>query len=274
MKIIEQFTQGKEGQDGVNDDSLCVSDNFIAVIDGTTSRVGHRLRGVLIGQFASNVLAREVAKLPPEIDARGAVDVLTDVLLKESEVAAKEEGLSFGGPEFYPSAALLVYSAARREIWRVADSTFVIDGRANCRIFPQERTWMELRRAYLCAEIARGKKEEDLIAADPSQDILTPLIREFRVFANYDGPYGYGVVNGSRVPDAHVEVYPAAHANEITFASDGYPEVEPTLAETEKYLLHVVKQDPLMYKLHPQVKGVKPGSVSFDDRTYIRFKPA
>lgn len=273
MKIIEQFTQGKEGGTDINDDCISVSDNFIAVIDGSTSRVGHQLKGKPIGQFASNILSREVANLQADIDARGAVDKLTEILKNEAEAAAKEEGLNFGGPEFFPSAALLVYSAARREIWRVADSTFVMDGRANCRVFPQERTWMELRRAYICAEIARGEKEEDLIAVDPTQDMLTSIIRNFKVFANYDGPYGYGVINGSRVPDAHIEVVSAAAANEITFASDGYPEVEPTLEETEKYLLHVVKQDPLMYKLHPQVKGVKPGNVSFDDRSYIRFKP-
>ncbi|MDE1151552.1 MAG: hypothetical protein PW788_03360 [Micavibrio sp.] len=273
MQIIEQFTQGKAGTNDLNEDRIAIGPNFIAVLDGATSRAGHTLRGLSNGMFAAKVVGDALEHLPKDIDARAAIDSLTATLLAETRAAAKEEGRELTEVWSFPAAALLVYSVARREIWRVADSTFVIDGRANCKTFPQERTWCELRRAYLCAELARGKNEEQLRDHDPTWDVLTPLIANFKVFANYDGPYGYGVINGSTIPDVHVEVYPAAHATEIIFASDGYPEVESTHAATEKYLLQLVKDDPLMYNLQPQVKGVKRGHVSFDDRTYLRFKP-
>ena len=273
MQIIEQFTQGKAGSDALNEDRIVVTPHFVAVLDGATSRAGNTLKGLTNGQFASSVLAHALQALPADITARAAVDSLTTTLREETDNAAKTEYKQLKEVWDYPAAALLVYSVARKEIWRVADSTFVIDGRGNHKTFPQEATWCELRKAYLSAQLARGKTEADLLAHDPTWDVLTPLIAEFKVFANYDGPYGYGVLNGSHIPDAHVEVYPAPHAVEIIFASDGYPEVESTLAETEKYLLQLVKDDPLFYKLAPQVKGVKKGHVSFDDRSYIRFRP-
>ena len=56
MKVIEQFTAGKAGNDA-NEDRIAVSKNFIGVFDGVTSRQGNTLRGVSNGRFASGVLA-------------------------------------------------------------------------------------------------------------------------------------------------------------------------------------------------------------------------
>lgn len=273
MKIIEQFTEGKAGPGDLNDDFISVSDNFIAVIDGATSRAGHTLKGLPNGQFASRTVAAGLQTLDKDISARDAVNELTRILLSEAESAAAAEKKVLREVWDFPAAALLVYSAARKEIWRVADSTFVLDGAPHYVTFPQEKTWCELRRAYLCAQIARGKNETELRDHDPTWELLTPLIAECKVFANYDGPYGYGVINGTKVPDCHVQVHSAGDAKEIIFASDGYPDVEPTLADTERKLNTILRDDPLMYKIHPQVKGVKKGHVSFDDRSYIRFRP-
>lgn len=273
MQIIEQFSEGKAGNNDLNEDRVVVTPDFIAVLDGATSRAGHALRGLPNGKFAAKIIAEAIEGLDPKTVARDAVDLFTETLLRETKAAAADEGRVLDEIWAYPAAAALIYSVHHRQVWRIADSTFVIDGRGNYKTFPQEKTWVELRRAYLHAQIARGRTEEDLLQNDPSWSLLTPLIGEFKIFANYDGPYGYGVINGTRVPDAHVEVYPAPQAVEIIFASDGYTEVEDTLAGTEKYLKQLVADDPLMYRLQPQVKGVRPGHASFDDRSYIRFRP-
>jgi len=273
MQIIEQFSEGKTGDNALNEDRIVVTKDFIAVLDGATARSGHNLRGMPNGKFASTIVGEAIEKMDAQITGRAAADYLTETLLRETRAAAEAEGRALDEIWAYPAAAALIYSVAHREIWRIADSTFVIDGRGNYKMFPQEKTWVELRRAYLHAEIARGKTEEDLLLNDSSWNLLTPLIGEFKIFANYDGPYGYGVINGTKIPDTHVEVYPAPQAVEIIFASDGYTEVESTLVETEKYLKELVTNDPLMYRTQPQVKGVKPGYVSFDDRSYIRFRP-
>jgi glycerophosphoryl diester phosphodiesterase len=58
---------------------------------------------------------------------------------------------------------------------------------------------------------------------------------------------------------------------EIVLASDGYPRLFPTLAETEACLAGVLKEDPLCYKLYRTTKGRYGDNLSFDDRTYVRF---
>ena len=276
MQVIEQFTQGKTGDDSLNEDNIIVTEDFIAVLDVATSRRGLTLRGMGNGRFAAQVVGAEIAALPPEIEARAAVDHLSEMLMREASAAAEAEGRPFAHTWDYPATALLVYSRARKEIWRVADSTFIVDGEPpHYRFFAQERTWCDLRRAWLQAQLSKGLSVEQLLENDGSWELLSPLIGELKIFANNDGvhsaPYGYGVINGHRVPDRCVEVYRAPDAKEIVFASDGYPEVLATLPLTEKALLDVVAQDPLMYRLQPQVKGVRKGWVSFDDRSYIRF---
>lgn len=273
MKIIEQFSQGKTGDDAKNEDRVAVTKDFIAVFDGVTSRAGFTLQDMSTGCFASRVLSAALEQLPATIDAHTAVASLNKTLKEKSEAAAKSEGKTFAEIWSWPAAALLVYSHAAKEVWRVADSTFVIDGKANYKFFPQEQTVADLRRAFLCARIAKGATEAQLRDDDISWDLITPLIKEMKIFANYDGPFGYGVLNGSTVPRVHIEIFPAKNAHEIILASDGYVEVFGTLAETEAVLKRIVTEDPLMYKLHPQVKGVKKGHVSFDDRSYIRFQP-
>ena len=273
MKIIEQFTQGKTGDAAKNEDSIAVTKDFIAVFDGVTSRAGFMLQEMSTGCFASRALVAALEKLPADIDAYSAVESLNKTLKEKSEAAAKAEGKHFAEVWAWPAAALLVYSRSKKQIWRVADSTLVIDGKANYRNFPQEQTVAELRRAFLCAKIAKGMTEEQLRDDDISWDLITPIIKELKVFANYDGPFGYGVLNGSPVPRVHIEVFPAPDAREIILASDGYLEVFGTLTETEAALKRVVTEDPLMYKIRPQVKGVKRGNLSFDDRSYIRFQP-
>lgn len=270
MEVIEQFTAGKAGPDA-NEDAIAVSENFIGVFDGVTSRHGNTLLGASNGRFAACFLTDALAKLPKEITGPDAVASLNKALLAEGKKAAAEEGKEFTEIWSYPAAALLVYSRARREIWRVADSTFILNGKAHYRSFPQEETWAQLRRAFIHAKLAKGMTEQQLLDEDPSWNLLTPIISELKVFANHTGPFGYGVLNGSEVPATHIEVFDASAAGEIVFASDGYPEVFGTLEDTEAHIAKVLAEDPLMYKLYPQVKGVRKGHVSFDDRSYIRF---
>ena len=273
MQVIEQFTQGKTGEEALNEDRIVVDEHFIAVIDGVSSRRGQILQGMTIGRFAAETVGTEILRLPRQIEARLAIDHLTERLKTISETAAAAENKAFGEALRRPACALVMYSRARREIWRVADPTFMINGIPNTKAFPQEDNWAQLRRAYICSRLAKGETEAALRDGDPTWDLLAPMMSEFKVFTNYDGPFGYGVVNGTRVPDVHIEIADAAHAREIVLASDGYPYVASTLEETEKVLQYVVTDDPLMYRHYPQVKGVKPGYVSFDDRTYIRFIP-
>ena len=54
-------------------------------------------------------------------------------------------------------------------------------------------------------------------------------------------------------------------------ASDGYPVLKGTLAESERELERIINNDPLCIDLYKATKGVMQGYKSFDDRTYIRI---
>lgn len=277
IKVLESFCQGKAGDARLNEDRIVVTADFVGLFDGATSRRGLTLAGLTIGRFAAETACDALATLPPDATARAAINHLSEAVATRARAAAQSEDKTFDEVWHYPAAAALIYSKSRKEIWRVADSTFVVDGGVpNMRFFAQEKTWCDLRRAWLQAEMVRGKSVEDLLANDMTWDLLSPLIGNLKVFANCDHamahPYGYGVINGSHVPDRYVEVFDASEAQEIVFASDGYPEVFASLEETERALKNTLREDPLMMRLHPQVKGVKPGWESYDDRSYVRFK--
>ena len=58
---------------------------------------------------------------------------------------------------------------------------------------------------------------------------------------------------------------------EIVLASDGYPRLFPTLAESEQWLDDQRRRDPLNIGDFQATKAFHPDFNSFDDRSYIRF---
>ena len=56
----------------------------------------------------------------------------------------------------------------------------------------------------------------------------------------------------------------------MVLASDGYPELCGTLAESEEMLREINEEDPLCIGRNAGVKGIMEGMESFDDRAYVR----
>ena len=82
----------------------------------------------------------------------------------------------------------------------------------------------------------------------------------------------YAVVDGFPIPEDKVPVITLGfQPNEIVFASDGYPFLEPTLAESERRLDQQRRNDPLNIGSFKATKAFVAGNNSFDDRTYVRF---
>jgi len=270
VKLIEQFTQGKTGDDSLNEDHIVITGDFIAVLDGATSFTGLKLNGVPNGRFASRAAGEGVEKLRADISAFEAVKFLTAHLRDAVEKAAP--GVVFDTPDSRPASALLIYSRARREIWRLADSPFAIDGAENQRPIPIIDSLVGIRKSVLEAHLALRKSEREMLDNDPIADTWKTLIPPLQVFMNHDGPYGWSMLNGQPVPEKLIEVYAVpAGAKEIELASDGYLKLCGDLAKTEAHLQGVMSRDPLMLREYPQVKGRKTGWVSFDDRAYVRF---
>ena len=83
----------------------------------------------------------------------------------------------------------------------------------------------------------------------------------------------YPVIDGFPIPQQLVPVITLNFQPwDIVLASDGYPFLEPTLAETEARLEEQRRNDPLNIGTFKATKAFVEGNNSFDDRSYIRFK--
>ena len=56
ISIIKQFTKSKTGIESANEDGLFISEKYIAVIDGATSKVNKLHNGLTGGQVVRNII--------------------------------------------------------------------------------------------------------------------------------------------------------------------------------------------------------------------------
>jgi glycerophosphoryl diester phosphodiesterase len=85
--------------------------------------------------------------------------------------------------------------------------------------------------------------------------------------------FGYPVLDGTSLSGNGIQVRQVASGEtQIVLASDGYPVLKPTLADSESYLTTILAEDPLLFRAFRSTKGLSPGNQSFDDRAYIRFR--
>jgi glycerophosphoryl diester phosphodiesterase len=134
-----------------------------------------------------------------------------------------------------------------------------------------------MRATYLKALLREGSTSvEQVRREDPGSALIAPLLRVEHVFRNAVdvGELAYAAIDGHRVPQELIERVPIPAGAEVVFASDGYPAVLPTCVETEDYLSRSLSEDPLRIGRHPEVRGVKDGWESYDDRAYLRFSLA
>ena len=128
----------------------------------------------------------------------------------------------------------------------------------------------EIRSVMIRCLLHSGYSEADLLHEDRARGMIIDLLKKQRFLENTDDPYGYAVFScRGGVPE--VSITDVSCGDEIVFASDGYPELCRSLAESEAKLKELTEKDPLMYRYTHMTKGVTDGNVSYDDRSYIRF---
>jgi hypothetical protein len=209
-----------------------------------------------------------IAALSPEATAYEAVTRMS---------AAVGETLRETVPNHPPSRppcfAFVMYSPARRELWRVGDPQYLIDGHGHNPEMAVDTVTAKVRHMVTHAHLISGSTVEMLRRDDPRHEALKLLFElQTRFMNRADSPYGYGAINGEEVPKELVEVIEVpAEARVVVLASDGYPQVKATLEESEAWLAHVLEHDPLFTELHVAVKGWRQEAASFDDRAYLRL---
>jgi len=133
-----------------------------------------------------------------------------------------------------------------------------------------------MRALLIHAELAQGRTVAELLLHDTSRERLLDLLRQQTKLQNtaLESEFAYYAIDGFDWPKAEqgVRIVKVEEEHgEIVLASDGYPQLFPTLTETEAFLARVLREDPLCYKKFRSTKGCYNGNVSFDDRAYLRF---
>ena len=288
MKIIESSIIGKKSPEAC-EDGMVVTDDFIAVIDGSTSKTPKHLNpDMKNGRYAMMLISEYIRE---ELKADASVDdfcqgVTAYIYNKVYEKLGVEERLK-EHPEERLTASAILYSRTRNEVWMVGDCQAIIAGKLYENGKPYEekiaRKRVELIEQGLSPAEARKQIEPLLIKAMLSGQNQTytvidgfPIYREgVKVVSVSDSCSVQNSVPASdSVPcsdSASASDTIPSSSSEIVLASDGYPFLKPTLAASEAALAEQIANDPQNIHSFIATKGIVEGNKSFDDRTYIRF---
>ena len=276
MKVIESKIEGKKSPESC-EDGLVVTADFIAVIDGSTSKTPHHLSpDMKNGRYAMVLISEYIQhELKPESTVEDFCEGVTSYIYNKVYRQQGIEEQMQAHPEERLTASAILYSKAKHEVWMVGDCQAIIDGKLYENNKPFEdivaRRRVELIRQGFTPQEARKTIEPLLIQAMlEGQNKTYTVIDGFPIYQK-----GVKVVS-LNAPQKNVETDVADSlplpTKEIVLASDGYPFLKPTLTESEEALAHLLAYDPQCTHEFIATKGIVVGNKSFDDRTYIRFQ--
>ena len=245
------------------EDLLVVTEDFVAVIDGVTSKTSKLINGKAGGKIAAETIGNTIRVMDKNISIRDFTKLITENISRLYE-KGEEKG--------YIAATVIIYSKERNEIWNIGDCQCIINEEKHLHEKKIDIELSEKRVSFLKEALKNGITEEELLIKDIGREQIILFLKEQHKFANRECEYGYPVVNGSPIPESMIFVYKINSGDEVILASDGYPFLCNSLEESEKLLEKELKENPLCYKNYKSTKGVSKGNCSFDDRTYVKFK--
>ncbi|HEU5375317.1 MAG TPA: hypothetical protein VFV38_07760 [Ktedonobacteraceae bacterium] len=272
--VKEQTLVAKTGNPENNEDLIHISPSFVAVIDGTTSKTSRLWDGKTGGQVCAHIIDHTLSQISGDASAEEVIGTITanikDFYKNQGVLALVEEE-----PSQRVTAALVVVSLQRREIWFVGDCQCMLDNQLIRNEKPVDIITAEARAMFLETELQKGVTIEELRRNDAGREFILPLLKQQQLFQNNPaaGVYWYPIIDGFPVPDGgiRIEAIPET-AQTIILASDGYPILRKTLEASEKELQYILENDPLLFRTYKATKGVQEGFISYDDRAYIRLK--
>ncbi|MBR3479710.1 MAG: hypothetical protein IKH32_03275 [Prevotella sp.] len=277
-----------------SEDGIVVTPDFIAVIDGSTSKSTRRChregwRGFAIpgrrhsnGELAMLTISSVIRKMKGNVSCHQFCSLAT-AAIRSRYIKDLLPHLA-NHPEDRLAASCIIFSRLRREIWMIGDCQGIV-GHASLRgnppnkedttlgsvpyylenPKPSEQELAEKRAAIITSS---PKPWDHFLTDDTARKAIIPRMLETMKQQNN----GYSVIDGFPVDMAHVKTFTLDfHPWEIVLASDGYPFLCPTLAESEERLAWQRDNDPLNIGEFKATKAFTPGNNSFDDRAYIRF---
>ena len=265
MRIIEQLIVGKH-DDETCEDGIVVTDNFIAVIDGSTSKTSERINPKMQnGRFAMQLVSDVVSSLPAQITIRQFCNIVTDAIGESYDFYQQDAEMIREHPERRLTCSAAVYSRYHREVWLVGDCQCIIGGRWYDNAKPQEAINADKRSCYI---IEHGLSIEEVRQHDVGRDQIINDI----IVSMHSQNKTYAVIDGTPIYIDGIKVIVVPADTEVVLATDGYPFLCNSLSESESQLQQLLHDDPLLIHIHKATKAYMEGNKSFDDRAYIRFR--
>ena len=265
MKIIEKYSIGKK-EGTPCEDGWVVTENFAAVVDGSTAKIKLAPGQENPGHLAMRLVCDAIRQLPAQATKEEAAVLLTEA------VAADQ---TFAGIGYRPTCSAVIYTNARKEVWFIGDC----QGRWLGQTYKFEKlvdkVLIDIRCRAIRYYLTHGYTEDDIKQNDKGREFIYDAMLDQLHFQNDPdphNPYAYPVIDGQPINPAHIRCYSVADAQELILTSDGYPKVFDTLEETEAYLADVLAKDPLCINENPASKCLVAGNRSFDDRTYLKLE--
>lgn len=263
-----------------SEDGIVVTPDFIAVIDGSTSKSEymHSLRSPIQamlahsfrcenGRYAMQLVSRYISRMPKTTTCEQFLRGVTSYIFKHYSKSMLKRLSEH--PEDRMTCSAVVYSRVSREIWMVGDCHCLIGDNYFDNPNPYEAELAAMRAEEVKRLLSEGKTQDELLRNDTARQVIIPRMLQTMQQQNI----GYSVIDGFHIPRQHVRILPIDfNPWEIVLASDGYPFLCSTLEESESRLRQQRETDPLnIGPMFQATKAFNPDFNSFDDRAYIRF---
>ncbi|MFM9378300.1 hypothetical protein [Gordonia sp. VNK21] len=254
---------------GPGADVIVVAGSWAAVIDGATVAEPCECCGSDAGRLAAERLAALIAELGPDTSLPGFL------LAAEQSLRAATADRPCRGRAW--SASAVVYAARHGQVWLIGDAAAIVGG-VHHRLTKQiDDAAARFRSVVDRAALSAGATVDELRADDPGRQAIRALLTRQWALRNNPGAgeLAYPAIAPEPIPPELCRIVPVEVPDtgvDLILASDGYPDLRPTLAESEAALAGRLAQDPLLIAEVPETKGLGPGASSFDDRAYLRLR--
>ena len=211
------------------------------------------------------LVSQAIASMPPETSCSECCRIVTDAVAKAYNDFHIDPDIIKHHPERRLTCSAAVYSDHHRQVWLIGDCQCLVDGVLYENNKPQEAANAQKRSEYI---LSHHLSAEEIMRHDSGRDFIVNDIISSMQSQNKT----YTVIDGTPIYQNGIRIIDASEAHEIVLATDGYPFLKPTLAESEAALQELLREDPMLITLYQATKGVMQGNQSFDDRAYIRGK--
>lgn len=273
FKIIEKTVVGKSNDPTTCEDRIIITDDFVCVVDGATSKSKLKFDGKSQGVVAGELIERRIPQIPPDADVYEFINEIN----KEFQSFYLQQNMPnhmLVNPVDRLNASVAVYSVENKMLWLIGDCQALVNRKRYTNFKLIDSVLSDIRSFIIESEIAQNASIDKLLLRDLSREKILEYLIKQSVFQNnnFESQFSYGVLDGFPINQKHVKTFSITDSRFIILSSDGYPKLYSTLDRTEKYLTNILNLDPLCYRIYKSTKGIELGNVSYDDRAYIKIE--